>query len=154
GFGDVDIDMRGFAQMFSPGHAGVAPDGKTAIFNDKIYVQAMQWRHDAIFKDHFFPDASAQKEITVAGTLNSFACGKLGMDYSHTWALDANKDVKFKWVAAVAPVSPNGKLTARINADTFAILEKSKHKDAAWKVLKWLTSSDVVSRACAIYGCL
>jgi len=154
GFADIDIDMRGYAQLFSPGHAGVATDGKTAIFNDKTYVEAMQWRHDAIFKDHFFPDASAQKTLTNAGTTNTFASGKVAMYYSHTWALDAIKDVKFKWVAAVAPVAPNGKLTARINADTFAIIEKSKNKDAAWKVIKWLTSAEIAPKACAIYGCL
>src|SRR5205814_355617 len=61
GYSDADDSMRGFAQSFSPGHAGVAPDGKTAIFNDKTYLDFMQWRHDAIFKDRFFPDASAQK---------------------------------------------------------------------------------------------
>jgi multiple sugar transport system substrate-binding protein len=154
GFADIDIDMRGYAQLFSPGHAGVAPDGKTAIFNDPAYVEAMQWRHDAIFKDHFFPDASAQKVLTNAQTTNTFASGKVAMYYAHTWALDAIKDVSFKWVAGVAPVAPNGKLTARINADTFAILDKSPNKDAAWQVLKWLTSSEIASKACVIYGCL
>jgi multiple sugar transport system substrate-binding protein len=154
GFADIDIDMRGYAQLFSPGHAGVADDGKTAIFNDPTYVQAMQWRHDAIFKDHFFPDASAQKDLTNAGTTIGFSNGKVAMYYGHTWALDALQGVNFKWAAAVAPVAPNGKMTARINADTFAIMDKSPNKDAAWKVLKWLTSSAVASKACAIYGCL
>jgi multiple sugar transport system substrate-binding protein len=154
GFADIDIDMRGYAQLFSPGHSGVAKDGKTAIFNDKTYVQAMQWRHDAIFKYHFFPDASAQKELNNGGTTNTFASGRVAMSYSHTWALDGIKDLKAKWVIAVAPVAPNGKLTARINADTFAILDKSKHKAESWEVLKWLTSPEIAAKACAIYGCL
>ncbi|MEP7285046.1 MAG: extracellular solute-binding protein [Chloroflexota bacterium] len=154
GFSDIESDMRGFAQLFSPGHAGVAPDGKTAIFNDKTYIEAMQWRHDGVFKDHFMPDTAAQKPLTSGGATNSFASGKIAMDYSHTWTLGQITDVKFKWIAAVAPIAPNGKLTARINADTFAILDKSKNKDAAWKVLKWLTSSSIATKACAVYGCL
>lgn len=146
--------MRGYVMPFSPGHAGVAANGKTAIFNDKVYVQAYQWRHDAIFKDHFFPDRSAQNVLNNNGTSNTFAAGRVAMSLGHSWALDGLQGVKFKWVAAVPPVAPNGKLTARINADTFAILQKSKNKDAAWKVLKWLTSSEIASQVCAIYGCL
>jgi multiple sugar transport system substrate-binding protein len=153
GFADTLIDMRGWAQLFSPGHAGVAPDGKTAIFNEKTYVQAMQWRHDSIFKDHISPDLAAQTALNT-NVANPFASGKIAMLYSHTWAMDGIKDVKFKWVAGVAPVAPNGKLTARINADTFAILDKSPNKDAAWKVLKWLNSPEIAAKACAIYGCL
>src|SRR5258708_26734780 len=72
----------------------------------------------------------------------------------HSWALGSLKDVKFKWVAAGPPVAPNGKLTSRIDADTFSILDKSKNKDAAWKVLKWLTSAQTATKLCTIYGCL
>lgn len=154
GFADVDIDMRGYAQLFSPGHNGVSADGKQALFNDPTYLQAMQWRHDAIFKDHFFPDVSAQKLLTNGGSTVTFPSGKVAMVYSHTWALDPLSDVKFKWGVAVAPMAPNGKLTARIDADTFSIMEKSKNKDAAWKVLKWLTSATTASQLCGIYGCL
>jgi len=113
----------------------------------------MQWRHDAIFKDHFFPDLSAQTALGQ-GVPGPFESGKLAMFYSHTWMLGDTQDVKFHWMAAVAPVAPNGKLTARINADTFAILDKSKNKDAAWEVLKWLTTAEVGAKACEIYGCL
>ncbi len=154
GFGDVDIDMRGFAQEFSPPDNGVKADGKTADFNNPVFVQAFQWLHDGIYKDHFFPDASAQTALTNGGNSISFAGGQLAMDYSHTWAMGSLKGVKFHWVAAVAPVAPNGKLTARIDADTFSIVNKSKNKDAAWTVLKWLTSADTASKLCGIYGCL
>ncbi|HVO41213.1 MAG TPA: extracellular solute-binding protein, partial [Aggregatilineales bacterium] len=154
GFADIDVDMRGYAQLFSPGHAGVAPDGKTAIFNDKTYIEAMQWRHDAIFKYHFFPELSAQKDLNNNGDTNTFASGRVAMSYSHTWSLQGITGLKAKWVAAVAPVAPNGKLTARINADTFAVMQKSTHHDQAWEVIKWLTSPEVAAKACAIYGCL
>ncbi len=154
GYADTDDSPRGFAQSFSPGHAGVAKDGKTAIFNEKTYLQFMQWRHDAIFKDHFFPDASAQNTLNQGGNSVTFPAGKVAMVYGYTWGLDALSDVKFKWTVAVAPVAPNGKLTARINADTFAVMDKSKNKDAAWKVLEWLTSASTAPKLCAIYGCL
>jgi len=154
GYADIDDIFRGYIQNWSPGHAGVAKDGKTAIFNDPVIVQAMQWRHDAIFKYHFFPDLSAQNLLNNNGNTETFAAGNVAMVYSHTWSLDGIKDVKFKWVAADAPVAPNGKLTARINADTFAIMDKSTNKDQSWQVLKWLTSSEVAAKACAIYGCL
>src|SRR6202011_3121138 len=117
-------------------------------------IQAMQWRHDAIFKYHFFPDAAAQKDLTNSGNSVAFPSGKVALETTHTWALDGLKGVKFNWVAAVSPVAPNGKLTARINADTFALLDKGQHKDQAWEVLKWLTSSDTAAKACNIYGCL
>ncbi len=154
GYADVDDIFRGYIQNWSPGHAGVAKDGKTAIFNDKTILAAMQWRHDAVFKYHFFPDLAAQALLNNSGSTQTLAAGSVAMVYSHTWALDGIKDVKFKWVAAVPPLAPNGKLTARINADTFAVMNKSTHKDQAWQVLKWLTSAEISPKACAIYGCL
>jgi multiple sugar transport system substrate-binding protein len=41
-----------------------------------------------------------------------------------------------------------------IHADNFTIPEAAEHKDAAWEVMKWLTSPEHVVEVCQIYGCL
>ena len=149
GFSDSWSDLRGWGSHFAPRDVGVTADGKPD-FSQPAYVAAMKWYNDAIWKDHFYPGKDANANLKP----NDFASGQVAMEYAPTWFDWWTADAKFDWGLAVAPAAPGGdKLVARMNADTFAIVNKSKNKDAAFKVLTWLTG-DGEAQICAIYGCL
>jgi WD40 repeat protein len=151
GYQEVWSSLREWTTHFSPSDNGLDSDLKTATFNRKIYLDASQYLHDAIFKDHWMPDLKAQEKLNENGII-PWATGGTAMAYSHTWFTCCITDAKFEWTTAVAPTAPNGKLTARLHAATFGITDKSKHKDAAWKVLKWLYSPEVALQLNIVYG--
>jgi multiple sugar transport system substrate-binding protein len=122
----------------------VAADGKTAQVQDPVRI-GEKWFNDGVWKDHFIPNANQiNSDLLAKGNL--FQSGNLAMDETHSWysccvnpAAPAKPIVTdFGW--AVAP-SYNGKITAKLHADTFSLLKATKHPDAAFKVLAALASS-------------
>ena len=41
-----------------------------------------------------------------------------------------------------------------MHADNFTIPESSENKEAAWEVMKWITSPEQIVDVCLIYGCI
>jgi len=127
-------------------------DGKTAQVADSV-VTGETWFNDGVWKDHFIPNNNQiNSDLLAKG--NEFQSGNLAMNETHTWyaccvnpAAPAKPIVKsFGW--AIAP-SYNGKITAKLHADTFAMLKGSKHPDAAFKALAVLAKSgDLIN----VYG--
>lgn len=147
GFADYWTDLRGFGSHFNPVDIGVTAAGKPD-FSQKAYVDGLTFLNDGIWKDHFIPTSEIFNALKPA----PFSSGAIAMWYSHTWYNFDVSNIKFDWSLAVAP-GYDGKLTARMNADTFALTAKGKHQKEAFQILNWLTgekSADV----CAIYGCM
>ena len=122
----------------------VASDGKTAQIGDPVKV-GEKWFNDGVWKDHFIPNANQiNSDLLAKGNL--FQSGNLAMDETHSWysccvnpAAPAKPIVTdFGW--AIAP-SYNGKITAKLHADTFSILKTTKHPDAAFTALATLAGS-------------
>jgi hypothetical protein len=72
------------------------------------------------------------------------------MDFVHTWYTccvypgDNTTPVK-DWDIAVAPISLDGKITAKLHADTMGILASTRHADAAALAMSFLmTQPDIV----------
>ena len=116
----------------------VGADGKTAQIPDSMRV-AEKWFNDGVWKDHFIPNTS-QINSDLLGKGNEFESGNLAMDETHSWytccvnpAPPAKPIVTdFGW--AVAP-SYNGKITAKLHADTFSLLKSTRHPDEAFDAL-------------------
>lgn len=130
----------------------LAPDGKTAQIADSVKT-GETWFDNGVWKDHFIPNQNQiNSDLLAKG--NEFQSGNLAMDETHTWyaccvnpAPPAKPIVKsFGW--AIAP-SYNGKITAKLHADTFAMLKSSKHPDAAFKALAYLAQSGALLN---VYG--
>ncbi len=147
---------------FSPDDAGVliGEDGTvTATFNQDAFRQAVKFFHDGIFVDHFIPNADAEGAIGE-GVTNPFTSNRIAMGRSHTWLFGGIKsamdDGNFTadWNVYPVPAAPNGKITAAVHADTFAIMDGFENKDAAWEVLKWLTAPEQALALCQVYGCM
>ncbi|NDJ75201.1 MAG: extracellular solute-binding protein [Chloroflexi bacterium] len=155
-------NFRASTVVFSPPDAGVAlnEDGTaTATFNQEAIRQSVNFYHNGIFVDHFIPTADAEGAIGE-GVTNPFTSGRIGMGISHTWLFWGVRDAMTAgnftddWNVYPTPTAPNGVTTARVHADTFAILKDYDNPDAAWEVLKWLTSQDIALELCQVYGCL
>ena len=130
----------------------VGPDGKTAQIPEPVSV-GEKWFNDGVWKDHFIPNAN-QINSDLLDKGNLFESGNLAMNETHSWytccinpAAPAKPKVK-NFGFAIAP-SHNGKITAKLHADTFSMLKGSKHPDLAFKAMATLLqSADLLT----IYG--
>jgi multiple sugar transport system substrate-binding protein len=146
GFDFQWTDPRGWATVIGGSGSAVAGDGKTAQWPDN-WKKAIQWYYDRLWKDHATP---TQDYITSLAGGNTFQSGKVAMDFVHTWYTcciypgDGTSPVK-DWDIAVAPVSFDGKVTAKLHADTMGVLASSLHPDAAVLAMNFImTQPEIV----------
>jgi multiple sugar transport system substrate-binding protein len=126
------------------GSSFLAADGKTAQIPEQIAI-GQKWFNDGVWKDHFIPNAN-QINSDLLDKGNEFESGNLAMNESHSWftccvypAAPAKPKVK-DFGFAIAP-SYNGKITAKLHADTFSLLKTTKVPDAAFKAMAALVGS-------------
>lgn len=160
GFSDAWSDGRGRLAIWGAENIGrpTNDDYTQAVANSEEWVQGMQWISDGIHVDRFIagPDGEAAFETTGLGT--PLDGGLLAMFHSHTWYLtevaETFDDLQFNLQIAPVPFNPQGERIARIHADNFTMPEAAENKEAAWEVMKWLTSPEVIVDVCLIYGCI
>lgn len=156
GLDDSWTDFRGFMTRFDPPGAGrpTSEDMRTALVNSDEYKYGLNWLNNAIWVDHFMADSAGQEAFYAVGG-DPFGGGLTSMFYSHTWFMPEGLiDLPFDYDFAASPYSQKGTRIARIHADTFYMLADYPHKEAAWEVMKWLTSEENIVEVCLIYGCL
>lgn len=155
-------NFRASMAVFSPEDQGVQlnDDGTvTATFNGAQFQEAAQFYHNGIFVDTFIPNADAEGAIGE-GVTNPFVSGRVAMGVSHTWLFGgmnaAITEGAFtdNWNVYPVPAASNGVTTARIHADTFAIMADYPNQEEAWQVLKWLTAPEQALALCQVYGCM
>jgi multiple sugar transport system substrate-binding protein len=131
GFYETFTDARGVAAFFD---GGIPYDAatKSAVI-PASYVAAWKWFYDGIWKYHFMPTADYANSDQF-GKGNPFSSGNLAMTWVNSWYTCCFDNVKTSWDIAVVPTI-NGKITAKLHGDTFAILKESKNQAAAFKVL-------------------
>jgi multiple sugar transport system substrate-binding protein len=144
-------DPRGWGTQRGAGHV-VADDGSAVIPDN--WIDAWQWYYDGMWKDHFIPTGTENRS-DVLGPDNAFQSGNVAMDFVHLWYTCC------AWPAEGTPNTPNwdiavppaegGTTTAKLHADTFGIMETTKHPDEAFEVLTYLLNNDTLI---ARYGAL
>jgi ABC-type glycerol-3-phosphate transport system substrate-binding protein len=76
--------------------------------------------------------------------------GDFPIAISGNWEIDSLRllapEISGKWSIATLPQGPNGKKTAFIGGRIMGIFSQSKHKDAAWKFLKYLFSQEAQTK--------
>jgi multiple sugar transport system substrate-binding protein len=124
-------DARGVAALFG---GGIPYDAatKSAVI-PASYTAAWKWYYDGVWKYFFMPNADYQNSDQF-NKGNLFASGNVAMSWVHTWYTGSFDMSKMSWDIAIMP-SVNGKITAKLHGDTFAIMKDSKHQDVAFKVL-------------------
>jgi multiple sugar transport system substrate-binding protein len=131
GFFEQWTDARGVAAFFQGG-IPYDPATKKAVIPD-TYAAAWKWYYDGVWKYHFMPNADYQNSDQF-NKGNLFASGNVAMSWVHTWYTCCFDLSKTSWDIAVVPTI-DGKITAKLHGDTFAIMKESKHQDVAFKVL-------------------
>jgi multiple sugar transport system substrate-binding protein len=156
GYDDSWINATGFLAGFDAPTVGraISDDYKTAVANSEEWVYGLDWINQGIWVDHFIPDATGQEAYYAVGG-DPFGGSLVAMFYSHTWFMpEGLVDLPFEHDIAPAPFNHKGTRVARIHADTFTIPRDAENQEAAWEVLKWLTSEEHIIDVCLIYGCL
>lgn len=118
------------------GGSFLAADGKSATFNSPQGVAAAKW---LIGKP-----GTTMPTLTAIGNTpdfdtNLFKSGKLAMWHNGNWQFDALKSVPFGWDVVVEP--GNAQKASAVFENAVAVSAQSKHQDAAFKWLDYLTTS-------------
>jgi multiple sugar transport system substrate-binding protein len=152
GFDFQWTDPRGWASVIGGSGAAAGSDGKTAQWPDN-WKHAIEWFYNGLWTDHTIP---TQDYITALAGGNTFQSGKVAMDFVHSWYTccvypgDGTAPVA-DWDIAVAPISFDGKVTAKLHSDTMGILATSLHPDAAVEAMNFIMSSGDIA---VTYGAL
>jgi len=112
-------------------------DKTKVTLNTKENIEALQWMADKVNKYNVTPsdkDMSGQQE----GDL--FKAGKIAMLRTGIWMFDSFKDASFQWDIALEP--GNTQKAHHFFANGLAISKNTKHQEAAWKWIKFMSASN------------
>jgi multiple sugar transport system substrate-binding protein len=112
-------------------------DGTSATFNSPAGVSATSW---LIGKPGKTMPSLAKIGNTPDFDTNLFKAGKLAMWHNGNWQFDALKDVPFGWDVVVEP--GDARTASAVFENAVAVSAKSTNKDAAFKWLSYLTTSE------------
>jgi multiple sugar transport system substrate-binding protein len=148
GFEPQRDDLRGIGAFWGPGSL-VGADGKTVVIPD-AWAAAWKFLYDGIWKDHFIMNEGQFNSDAIGGGDQAFFGGHVAMAENFLWTTYGVTGAGKEWDLAALPAY-NGKITAPLNADTFALIKNGKHQDAAFAAMSYLledTSNDLF----ALYG--
>lgn len=131
-------------QNFIYGNGGALVDNvknpqKTRI-DDPRSIEGLQYYADLINLYKVMPTPVALAN-TGMGVDLMFASGRLAMFLSGVWETPGLRNYNFDWDVAMFPKGPHGDRAFGSGGSGYAILKSSKNKQAAWEVVKALTSA-------------
>jgi multiple sugar transport system substrate-binding protein len=95
----------------------------------------------ALFQDMRFKEkvAPGPADFANMGGGVMFMTGRLGMQPNGPWGLPFMRETGVDWDIAHMPVGPAGRYT-RATWDGLAMASTSKHKEEAWRWIRWVTT--------------
>lgn len=142
--GDGKIDQFGYnfpwwPVLLSMYDASIwSPDGKTCTLNSPEGVQAFQSIVDARYVTKYAPTAD---QLAEQGDWDMFMAGKLAMFPTGPWAVKPfNDTVQFTYDIADMPAG--SKQATLVFANSYAMAEASKNKEAAWRFIEFATGPE------------
>jgi multiple sugar transport system substrate-binding protein len=151
GFDFQWTDPRGWASVIGGSGSVVGADGKAQLPDN--WKAALEWYYANVWTSHISPNQDA---ITGMAGGNPFQSGRVAIGFSHSWYTcciypgDGTTPVK-DWDIAVAPISLDGKVTAKLHSDTMGIMATSLHADAAVDAMNFIMSQPDIA---VTYGAL
>ncbi|NIK77839.1 multiple sugar transport system substrate-binding protein [Paenibacillus castaneae] len=135
--------------MWSAGAEVLTPDNKSAVFNDKQALEGIMY-YTGLAQDGLVDLASLGKNSSQIE--NDFADGKTAALVSGPWLLkdfEISRDNgglggvidKANIGLAPLPMGPEKRSTF-IGGSNLAVFQTSKHKDAAWELIRYLSSDE------------
>lgn len=133
------------------------PKTKTVTANDPKNIEALRWlasygkKYDLRKVDSFRSTFTSSLYASTYGGFYGLFSGKIGMMPTGEWCEQfINRYSKnFHYGYFPAPVPPGGrKNTVTFGGSVFVIPKDSKHQDAAWEFLNWITKPEQVKEFC------
>jgi multiple sugar transport system substrate-binding protein len=148
GFEPQRDDLRGLGASWQAGQL-LGPDGKVQI--PQAWADAWRFTYQGIWTDHtIMPYAVFQRPEVAGGSGNPFCSGTVAMEVNFLWSTYCLGDAGDGWDLAAVP-SYSGQTTAAFNADTFRIMQGTKHPDEAFEVLTYMLG-DASGQLLQVYG--
>lgn len=114
----------------------VGADGKTVTIPE-AWKDAWKFIYNGVWTDHFILTDAQVQDPKIGGGDQAFFSGRVAMAENFLWTTYGVTGAGDDWDLAAIPTH-NGKITAPLNADTFAILKNSKNQDAAFAAMVYL----------------
>jgi multiple sugar transport system substrate-binding protein len=111
--------------------------GKKVNFDKAPAKQALQYLWDLRHKHRAHPINGVDKAAFVDGNVamqTTLMSGGFGFEKTIAG--------KFKMDAVLIPKGPSGKRGSQGHVDMWGMFSKTKYKDEAWQLLKWMTNKD------------
>jgi len=148
GYGNQWTDLRGRLTLFGAG-SFVDANGNAQI--PEHWRDGLEWYQEAMWEDFFYPNGVYATADFLDDT-NWFQSGNMAMITAHVWYLSCCtwglEGVEYQ----LAPVpSYNGVTTAKLQADTFSIMNSTEHPQEAFTVLTYLLGEKADELA-TVYG--
>jgi multiple sugar transport system substrate-binding protein len=147
GIGIENDDFRVNAYMFAFGGNWLTSNDKCG-FTSSGSEAGLTWWHNLMYKVHGAP-TWAQQQLSGWDAYDAFHSQKEAMYEAGAWALDylvkpspytGQKPVPFHWGVVLPPKGPKGQ-DGLIDSAVEGVYSHSKHKQAAFEFIRYLTTS-------------
>ncbi len=147
-----DPDQSEFGYIFEPRLDGLLPfiwnsgadvldRSKSIVFNVPEIRESIRVLVNMVILDRTIPDPDS---IAKNGVLPQFLSGKIGLMYGDRKIIpQLIQEAKFEW--DVLPIPGNQTLTSLMDGKIFSIPVKSRNRQGAWKLLKFLVLEEGAS---------
>jgi len=130
----IQIHVNGFG-----GHLVDPGDPRRCRMAEAPALEAVEWLRARIWDDRVM---AGFLDVENMATRDAFAAGRLGMVEDGSWALkDILSQAPFRVGVAPFPAGPRRRVTLA-TTDGFGVYAGTRHPEAAWELLKFLTSAE------------
>lgn len=125
--------------IYQNGGAILDASGKPVVNSPEV-VEAIQFYNDLVYKHKVAPSPEDYANLGTNSPDPLFAQGKVAMSTTGFWGIGGLKDATFNW--DIAPLFRNKAPATVLFGSGFGISKDSKHPEAAWKLIEYLTSEE------------
>lgn len=151
--GDGRLDQWGCAPdmwwedyVHANGGTILSPDNKECTLDRPAAYKGLQFMADLV---HKYKIAPTPEDAQSLGMSKLFTSGKIAMNISGSWAAELiykNEIKDFTYDVGPIPAGPKGRASF-FGGAAYAILSRSKHKEEAWELVKWMTGKEYQTSA-------
>ena len=121
--------------LWAAGGEFLNEDNTKAAFNTPEGLAALTYVSDML-----------QGNGSIPGPWGAFGEGKACMQLDGSWLFGYRSDAPFDWGVALVPAPEGGSSATNTGGERILMFSESENKEAVWKFIKFMTSSDVQLR--------
>lgn len=136
------IQFYEFYKTIAQNGGGIFGANDKPNVNSPANEEALQWMIDKASKYNVSPPLNDDTFSQPDADTNAFKAGEIAMFRTGIWNMARFADANFQWDIALEP--GNTQKAHHFFADGLVVSAKSKHTDAAWKFLKFMSADPYV----------